>query len=271
MNLDDRIRAAARRLDAPADLASSVPAYWRVEESYRAEMATATSAATLHRRAIGVESYLRAEEAAREGHTEDATAMFATAAGYGIGDPADLNHEREGDALDATAAAARAGGRLAVELLLQEIRPFVRALCTAVVSASESPEDRARVICLAVVAALPEYNRQIPFLEFVHGIALRLLDADPTNPVDHEFITGTRATLSEMLGRLPDKQRDVLVLRVLLGLSAERTAEILRSTPGAVRVTQHQALARLRAELRQPDVDELPHTRSWRSSRRSDV
>jgi RNA polymerase sigma-70 factor (ECF subfamily) len=52
-----------------------------------------------------------------------------------------------------------------------------------------------------------------------------------------------------MLHRLPDRQREILVLRVAVGLSAEETAAAVGSTPGAVRVAQHRALARLREML----------------------
>jgi RNA polymerase sigma-70 factor (ECF subfamily) len=49
-----------------------------------------------------------------------------------------------------------------------------------------------------------------------------------------------------MLATLPDKQREIVVLRVVAGLSSEQTADAVGSTPGAVRVAQHRALARLR-------------------------
>ena len=48
---------------------------------------------------------------------------------------------------------------------------------------------------------------------------------------------------------MPDKQREILVLRVVVGLSAEQTADAVGSTPGAVRVAQHRALSRLRKVL----------------------
>ncbi|MGE3254605.1 sigma-70 family RNA polymerase sigma factor, partial [Pseudonocardia sp.] len=54
------------------------------------------------------------------------------------------------------------------------------------------------------------------------------------------------AEMSRLLDTLPEKQREILVLRVVVGLSAEETAEAVGSTPGAVRVAQHRALARLR-------------------------
>jgi RNA polymerase sigma-70 factor (ECF subfamily) len=52
---------------------------------------------------------------------------------------------------------------------------------------------------------------------------------------------------------LPEKQREIVVLRVVVGLSAEETADAVGSTPGAVRVVQHRALARLRKVLAAPN------------------
>ncbi|GAB1510956.1 hypothetical protein JCM33774_29980 [Actinophytocola sp. KF-1] len=60
--------------------------------------------------------------------------------------------------------------------------------------------------------------------------------------------------LAELLSVLPDKQWDIVLLRALVGLSAEETVEPLGSTPGAVRVAQHRALAKLRTT---PSVEEV--------------
>jgi RNA polymerase sigma-70 factor (ECF subfamily) len=49
-----------------------------------------------------------------------------------------------------------------------------------------------------------------------------------------------------MLSGLPSQQREILTLRVAVGLSAEETAVALGMTAGAVRVAQHRALAKLR-------------------------
>lgn len=51
------------------------------------------------------------------------------------------------------------------------------------------------------------------------------------------------------LAALTDRQREVLRLRVVVGLSVEATAAVLGATPELVRVTQHRALNRLRREL----------------------
>jgi RNA polymerase sigma-70 factor (ECF subfamily) len=58
--------------------------------------------------------------------------------------------------------------------------------------------------------------------------------------------TGRMTKLMEIL---PEKQREIVRLRVMVGLSAEETAEAIGSTPGAVRVAQHRALGKLRGVL----------------------
>ena len=55
--------------------------------------------------------------------------------------------------------------------------------------------------------------------------------------------------MKKLLAILPDKQREILNLRIVVGLSAEETAQAVGSTPGAVRVAQHRALARLKSEI----------------------
>ena len=60
--------------------------------------------------------------------------------------------------------------------------------------------------------------------------------------------------MSRLLEVLPDKQREIVVLRVVVGLSAEEVAEAVGSTPGAVRVAQHRALTRLRKVLTAQEV-----------------
>ena len=70
--------------------------------------------------------------------------------------------------------------------------------------------------------------------------------------------------LGHLLHKLTPRQREVLVLRIAVGLSAEETAQVVGSTPGAVRVTQHRALNRLRGVIGGPlevdpeDPDDMP-------------
>jgi RNA polymerase sigma-70 factor (ECF subfamily) len=57
---------------------------------------------------------------------------------------------------------------------------------------------------------------------------------------------GDADQVRSLLDRLPDNLRELLLLRVAVGLSAEETGRALGMTPGAVRVAQHRALSRLR-------------------------
>jgi RNA polymerase sigma-70 factor, ECF subfamily len=185
-----------------------------------------------------------------------------------------------GDGLDAVVEAAIGGDRLAVERLLAQVRPLVVRYCRARVGRQErsfaSADDVAQEVCLAVLTALPGYRDQgRPFLAFVYGIAAhKVADAhraaarnraEPVAEVpdaaDHRAGPEHRALQTELsermaalMGVLPEKQREIVVLRVVVGLSAEETAEAVGSTPGAVRVAQHRALARLRKSLSAEEV-----------------
>jgi RNA polymerase sigma-70 factor (ECF subfamily) len=180
-----------------------------------------------------------------------------------------------GDRLDAVVAEAVAGNRDALREVLETIRPIVVRYCRARVGTAErsglSADDVAQEVCLAAITALPRYKDQgRPFLAFVYGIAAhKVADAhrslarnrsDPTDdvPERHSEDPGpeqlaldaeSNARMNALLAVLPEKQREILILRVVVGLSAEETAEAVGSSAGAVRVAQHRALARLRAEI----------------------
>ncbi|MFJ2868596.1 SigE family RNA polymerase sigma factor [Kitasatospora sp. NPDC087314] len=68
-------------------------------------------------------------------------------------------------------------------------------------------------------------------------------------PEGHEADSSLRLTLLDALGRMPAKDRAVLVLRYWEDRSVEETAEVLRVSSGAVRTRTTRALARLRTLL----------------------
>ena len=57
--------------------------------------------------------------------------------------------------------------------------------------------------------------------------------------------------LADVLARLPDDYREVIVLRNLEGLSHEEAARRMGRSVGAVRMLWVRALARLRRELKE--------------------
>src|ERR1044072_2553483 len=185
-----------------------------------------------------------------------------------------------GDGLAAMGGAAVEGNPRAVERVLASIRPLVVRYCRALVGRQErsfaSADDVAQEVCLAVLTALPSYRDQgRPFLPLVYGMAAhKVADAHrsaarnrsepvPEVPDAPETEAGPeqRAMQGELSERmavllrvLPEKRREILLLRVVVGLSAEETAEAVGSTPGAVRVAQHRALARLRKSMPEEEV-----------------
>ena len=178
---------------------------------------------------------------------------------------------RRAHLIDNLVAGAVGGDVRARDDLLALIHPLVLKYCRARLGRQESlmssADDVAQDVCMAVVSALPNYQlKGLSFRAFVYGIAAhKVTDAFraigrnraepvaelPDGPVKPRRLLAAEmsARLGKLLSHLTPRQREVLVLRLAVGLSAEETAQAVRSTPGAVRVTQHRALGRLRKIL----------------------
>ena len=164
------------------------------------------------------------------------------------------------------------GHRDAIESLIEHLRPMIVRYCRArlgrVAGHYHIADDVAQEVCIAVFSALPRYRDMgRPFASFVFGIAAHkvadalrtavrlavptedLPDGPDERPGPEEtvvrYIEAERARA--LLSLLPDNQRELLTLRVVAGLSAQETGNVLGMSAGAVRVAQHRALARLRA------------------------
>ncbi len=176
--------------------------------------------------------------------------------------------------LDAVAAAASAGDAAATDELLGFLRPIMVRYCRSKlgrVRPISSADDVAQEVCLAVYRALPTYRHLgRPFLSFVFGVAAhKVADVHRAAARDRSLPTAeTPDTLTveenpeqialrrelveqtgDLLRTLLPRQRDILIMRVVLGMSAQETAEAVGTTPDAVRVAQHRALNRLRRTL----------------------
>ncbi|MFJ9780223.1 RNA polymerase sigma factor ShbA [Amycolatopsis sp. NPDC101161] len=159
----------------------------------------------------------------------------------------------------------------APDRLLAAARPLVVRYCRARLGARpdawRSADDVAQDVCVALLKALPGRPPDRPFPNFVCGIARHKVAAarkaaarqwdEPVAELPEEVDASLdpehyalRRELGERMAKLlqvlPEKQREIVVLRVAVGLSAEETAEVVGSTPGAVRVAQHRALSQLR-------------------------
>ena len=174
-------------------------------------------------------------------------------------------------------AAAVRGEGPAIDTLLAYVHPLALRYCRGRLvrlpgGARHHVDDVAQEVCVAVLCALPRYRDQgRPFEAFVYGIAahkiadlqraamrgpgstvippddLPELPDDALGPEERALLSSDAAWAKELLSNLPARQRELVLLRVAAGLSAEETGEVLGMSPGAVRVAQHRALSRLRA------------------------
>ena len=134
--------------------------------------------------------------------------------------------------------------------------------------AEDTAQDVAQEVCVAVVMALPTYEeRGLPFEAFVYTVTSRkLADAqraamrgpapvavipdgpdDGPSPESVAIMRDDAATAMTLMQQLPPQQREILTLRVAVGMSTDETGAALGMSAGAVRVAQHRALNKLRA------------------------
>jgi RNA polymerase sigma-70 factor (ECF subfamily) len=80
-----------------------------------------------------------------------------------------------------------------------------------------------------------------------------VLEAPGSSPSEQAARREQEVRLADVLARLPDDYREVIVLRNLEGLSHEEVARRMSRSGGAVRMLWVRALARLRQELGESD------------------
>jgi RNA polymerase sigma-70 factor (ECF subfamily) len=161
----------------------------------------------------------------------------------------------------------------ATAALLTLVRPGVVRYCRArlgrIGGAYTTADDVSQEVCLALLRALPTFRDQgRPFSAFVYGIAAHKVadaqraairdqtvasidtvadraDGNP-GPEQHAIASDLARRLSRLLGHLTDIQREIVTLRVAVGLSAVEVGAALGMSATAVRVAQSRAMARLR-------------------------
>jgi len=167
-------------------------------------------------------------------------------------------------------AQAQAGDARAVHELISAVRPAVFRYCRSrlgtYAGGLEAADDVVQEICVAVLQVLPRYQRQgAPFAAFVYGIAAhKVADAQrgfrrsavlvedlpdqvdtAQTPEEHAISAASVRATDELLARLPERTRQVLLMRAD-GLAADLVGKRLGMTANAVRVAQHRGVVKLR-------------------------
>jgi len=165
-------------------------------------------------------------------------------------------------------AAYVAGDQAAFTVLFNRYAtPLLRLMARQLVR-QEQANDLVQQTFLQVHRARHDFRTDARFRPWLYTIAINLkrehmrwvkrrpeagLDALPgegpsQGPVDVERFEAAR-TLGPALSRLPENQREVIVLHWIEGLSFPEVAEVVGSTLSAVKVRAHRGYGALRAYL----------------------
>jgi len=79
------------------------------------------------------------------------------------------------------------------------------------------------------------------------------LDGDPTLAAEQRL---THEQLARALNRLMPDQRDVIILRFIIGMSLAQTGQILHKSDDAVKGLQRRGLLELREHMREWKVED---------------
>lgn len=159
-------------------------------------------------------------------------------------------------------AKAQAGDKAAYAQLLQEITGLLRGFIAARTESTEAAEDVVQETLLSIHCSRHTFRQGRPFAPWMYAIArFRLADhwrkqarrvvCDPLedNINAPEISSSLGSHVQDALNDLPEKQRRVVELLKMQGLSLKEAAEKLRMTESALKVTAHRAYKRLRRQF----------------------
>jgi RNA polymerase sigma-70 factor (ECF subfamily) len=158
-------------------------------------------------------------------------------------------------------AAAKSGDVGALDFLYTRFADDVRGYVTSIVMNRDDAEDVTQDVFLKLTRAIRHYKPQtVPFVAWLMRVARNAaidhLRARRQVPMEEVRVEGPADdgrdglhALRSALGRLPEDQRQVLVLRHLVGLNPSEIAERLHRTESSVHGLHHRGRRTLRGAL----------------------
>lgn len=160
---------------------------------------------------------------------------------------------------------AQAGDREAYRELLDSIGPMLRAFLRRWVANAEDLDDLYQEVLMTLHRARHTYDPGLPLEPWLFAIARNtaadhhrrrtararwevLVDVTPETVAEAEHAPTAR--LDEILGNLPDGQREAFEMLKLEGLSVQAGAERAGVSPGTLKVRAHRAYKTIKALLR---------------------
>jgi RNA polymerase sigma-70 factor (ECF subfamily) len=168
-------------------------------------------------------------------------------------------------------ARAKEGDMSALQFLYVRFADDVCAYVRSIVRDSHAAEDITQIVFTKLMTAIRKYERRdAPFVAWIirvaRNVALDHIRASRQIPLAEvrtsdeggEQVGFERAlSLREALDRLPDDQREVLVLRHIAGLSPGEIAERLGKTEGSIHGLHHRGRGALKTALQELDAAPL--------------
>jgi RNA polymerase sigma-70 factor, ECF subfamily len=175
-----------------------------------------------------------------------------------------LDHSPESESLTLGAIGrAKEGDEDAIRYLYLRYADNVYGYVCSIVRDEHEAEDVTQQIFAKLLTSLPKYEpRLVPFsawiLRVAHNAAIDHVRARRAVPFaevrsvdqeDHDLSWERGHDLRAALETLPREQRDVIVMRFILGLAPREIAERMGRSEDAVHGLQHRGRRALRAEL----------------------
>jgi RNA polymerase sigma-70 factor, ECF subfamily len=175
-----------------------------------------------------------------------------------------LEHSSDAEAIvHAAIRRAKQGDEDAMRFLYLRYADNVYGYVCSIVRDEHEAEDVTQQIFAKLMTALQRYEpRSVPFsawiLRIAHNAAIDSMRARRAVPceevrspeLEDASIARERAKdLQDAIGKLPEEQREVIVMRFVLGLSPREIAERIGRSEDAVHGLQHRGRITLRREL----------------------
>ena len=167
------------------------------------------------------------------------------------------------EAIDQAVVAAQAGDMEAIRFLYLRYKDNVYGYVLSILRDAHEAEDATQAVFMKLISVIHKYEpRQVPFtawiLRVAHNVAIDSLRQrrpvpceeviDNSRPAD-DSRHDRRRGLEQALETLPEDQRDVVVLRHLVGLSPGEIAHRMGRTESSIHGLHHRARVTLRREL----------------------
>jgi RNA polymerase sigma-70 factor (ECF subfamily) len=185
-----------------------------------------------------------------------------------------LEHNNNDKAIDRAVLAAKSGDMDAVRFLYLRYKDNVYGYVLSIVREPHEAEDCTQQVFMKLISVIHKYEpRAVPFTAWILRVSrniaidhLRQRRAvpceevfEPTRPTD-ETSRERRWGIEAALDTLPEDQRDVVVLRHLVGLTPGEIASRMGRTESAIHGLHHRGRLAIRREL--SDMDCAPTARA---------